>query len=362
MNLGIGRDDTNNLNPFSTSYYQSGQVLGQFVYSRYTDAGLTNPLYSEAKDSRYLIPDYGPTSTFVQGSTSTDVYGSRTPWVWDLNTPAPIGGYAAGLSAGNGYLTRFCVHVQHPQLNNRTTATTLGLLQFPEVEVDVNSGAPQAPEAVPAFLHSSYFNDVAPTQLSSYIPQQLTYKKNDLSITAPYSSQYFPTSFDEMPSKFGFISDDRYLIGSNTVGSYLFLGTSQFNQLLVDGVDAKAEKLLDPGEKNALLIPVVFQYRMTDYYGTWIANIASAAVGGQGILGGYDPLRNTTLRNLSYSKKIGIDIYQQDEPVFSFDVQVSAVYKKDNIAQLDALANPTVAQEVENITFTKDAIRTLGGY
>jgi hypothetical protein len=78
-----------------------------------------------------------------------------------------------------------------------------------------------------------------------------------------------------------------------------------------------------------------------------------------GILGGYDPQRTGTLKNLTYTKKIGLDIYQQDEPVFSFDVQVSATYKKDSIAQIDAIAAPEVAQPVENISFTKTSVQTL---
>jgi hypothetical protein len=355
VNLGIGVDDTNNANIISTSFYQSGQMLGQFLYSRYTDVGLTNPLYGQT-GNRAFVPDYGPTGVTVNGATASGVYGATAPWVWNISTTV-----TAGVTAtGDGYLTNFCVHQQHPAINNLSASTSMASLQLPTVNVDTTTGYPQAPEIVSEFLHSNYFNIASPAKLSSSIPLQLCYKDANLNITAPYLSTYTPSSISEMPNKFGFVSDDRYLVGSQTVGSYLFMGPAQFNQLLVNGVDARAFKEVLPGQDNAIVVPIVFQYRMTDYFGPWISStITSAAAGGLGILGGYDPQRTGTLRNLTYTKKIGLDVYQQDEPVFAFDVQVSATYKKDSIAQLDALSVPEVAQKVENISFTKASVQTL---
>ncbi len=357
VNLGIGVDDTNNDNPITASFYQSGQILGQCVYSRYTDVGLTNPLYGQT-GQRSFIPDRGFTGVSVGGATASGVYGATAPWVWDITTSVTPGATATG----NGYLSNFCVHIQHPSLNNLTSTQTMSSLQLPSVTLDTDTGLPQAPEAVSTFLHSSYFNIAAPAKLTSSNPLQLCYKEDSLNVTgsAPYPTSYTPTSINELPNKFGFVEDDRYLVGSQTVGSYLFLGPAQFNQLLVNGVDARAFKLIEPGADNAIVIPIVLQYRMTDYFGPWISStITSAAAGGLGILGGYDPQRVGTLRNLTYTKKIGIDVYQQDEPVFAFDIQVSSTYKKDSIAQLDSLSIPEVAQRVENISFTKTSVRTL---
>ena len=355
VNLGIGSNDTNNSNQIATSYFQSGQLLGQFLYSRYTDVGLTNNIYADS-NIRAFVPDTG-TGTSPAGATSSNVFGATSPYVWNATTVSP------GVTAsGNGYLTKFCVHVQHPSIAENTTAVTMSSLQLPPVTVDANTGKPQAPEAVSAFRHSMYFNDQAPAKFTLFNPVQLKYRDNSLAITgsAPYPTTYTPVSITELPDKFGFVSNDRYLIGSNTVGSYLYVGPAQFNQLLVQGVDAKAYKQLDPGEENAIIVPIVFQYRMTDYFGPWISSsITSAAAGGLGILGGYDPTRVGTLNNLTYTKKLGIDLYQQDEPVFSFDVQVSATYKKDSLAQLNAVSVPLVAQDVLNVTFTKESVKTL---
>jgi hypothetical protein len=358
VNLGINTTDTNNDNTLSASFYQSGQLLGQFLYSRYTDVGLTNPIYGQTA-TRSFIPDLGDTGiTAIPGTTASGIFGTTAPWVWDVVSPVTPGNTAAG----NGYLTNFCVHIQHPAINNVGTTVAMSNLQLPTVNLNTNTGLPQAPEIVSEFIHSNYFNEPAPARLSSYLPLQLSYKDNNLNITgsAPFPSTYTPSSVDELPNKFGFIDNDRYLIGSQTVGAYLFVGPAQFNQLLVNGVDARSYKSVQPGSDNAIVVPIVFQYRMTDYFGPWISStVTSVIAGGLGILGGYDPQRVGTLRNLSYTKKIGIDIYQQDEPVFSFDVQVTSTYKKDSIALVDAQSVPEVAQVVENISFTKESVQSL---
>jgi hypothetical protein len=357
VNLGISSDDTNNANQIATAFYQSGQILGQFLYSRYTDIGLTNDLYLQHPERAY-VPDIGPTGGATpNGATASGVFGAVLPYVWDMTSVS-----AGTTAAGNGYPTRFAVHIQHPAIYQNTTTVTMQNLQLPSVTIDANTGTPQVPEAVSEFRHSSLFEVAAPAKYTAITPTQLCYRDNTLNITgsAPFTSPYTPSSISELPDKFGFIENDRYLIGSRTVGSYLFVGPAQFNQLIVNGVDARAFKQVDPGEDNAIVVPLVFQYRMTDYFGPWIAStITSAAAGGLGVVGGYDPTRVGTLKNLTFTKKIGIDIYQQDDPVFSFDVQVSSTYKKDTLAQLTAVSIPVTTQEVSNVTFTKESVKTL---
>ena len=366
VQLGINPPDTNNDNPFSTVFYQGGQVLGQYAYSRYKDVGLVNDLYSFPQN-RNLIPDFGPTVGFTAGNggtgcTASGVYGNTATWVWDIRKALTPGTALASL--GSGYATRFSVHIQHPAITRALAGVTASFysLQFPAVNFNVENGEPNPPQSISAFLHSSGFNTEAPAQLSGNPPSQLGYTQNFLNITTPYSQYspagtYQPNSYGEMPNKMGFTSDDRFLIGSQTVGSYLFLGPSTFDQLLVRGVDARANRRLDPGLENAIIIPIVFQYRMTDYYGPPIETLAVASGGGLGELGGYDPQRTASLRNLSYSKKIGIDIYQRDETTFSFDVQVSAIYKRDSLVQVEFISQGGDA--LENVTFTRESIRNL---
>ena len=81
---------------------------------------------------------------------------------------------------------------------------------------------------------------------------------------------------------------------------------------------------------------------------------------GAGIVGGYgNPTYTIAPKNLTYGKRIGIDIYSQDESAFSFDIQVSAIYKKTSLSQVVASATPAVNKELQNIVYSKDTIKTL---
>jgi hypothetical protein len=90
---------------------------------------------------------------------------------------------------------------------------------------------------------------------------------------------------------------------------------------------------------------------MEDYYGP-------AGGAGNGYVGGYN---GTTVypKQLQYSRRIGLDVYTQDESVFSFDIQVSAAYKKTSLSQVVATATPVINKELQNIVYNKNTIKTL---
>jgi hypothetical protein len=81
-------------------------------------------------------------------------------------------------------------------------------------------------------------------------------------------------------------------------------------------------KNVEVGSENAINIPVLFQYRCSDTLGK---------VGGFRI--------GEELTNIKYAKKIGIDINVKDESPFSFDIEVTAQYKKETT--LDAPVVPS---------------------
>jgi hypothetical protein len=347
VQAGITNTDTNNANKYASAFYQSGQTTGQFVYSRFKDIGLVNNLYGESPVKPYnpvdrvLVPVPAPTVT-------TDTF------VWNGSfdtTPIPPAPY---IPFGGGPTTPFCVHIDHPALQGIVApipAPTLITYQRPAITIDSTTGLPQAPEAVSEFRHSAFFN-TAVTSKGGWSPQ-LSYYQRFLANAgpAPFATSYTPVTVEELPDKFGFVTDDRYLIGSNTCGSYFFLAPSTFNQLNVNGTDARATFIVNQGDTNAILIPVIFQFRMEDYYGP------SGGLG-QGIIGGYVP-GGTPPKNLTYSRRIGLDIYAQDETVFSFDLQVSSTYKKTSLSQVLAAAVPTVNKEQQNIVYNKNTIKTL---
>jgi hypothetical protein len=327
----IGNSDTNNANKFAAAFYQSGQSTGQFIFSRYKDVGLVNNLYQDAVSAnRYLVP-----STPAAGSTS---------WIWS----GGISGSGPYSPIGNGTLSDFCIHTDHPLLTAQSSYT-FGGLQFPTVTLDPATGLPLSDEIDSPFRHAFGVSDQVST-VNGY-SKQLNYRQNLLRNTIGLSS-YTPADYNEMPEKFGFVDNDRFLVGKDTCGSYLFLAPSTFNQLNVNGIDARSTYQVNTGNDNAILIPVIFQFRMEDYFGP-------PGGSGAGIVGGYSAASSTAPTNLTYGRRIGIDIYAQDEPAFSFDIQVSAVYKKTSLSQVISKGTPAVNKQLQNIVYTKDTIKTL---
>jgi hypothetical protein len=318
VNTSISNADTNNSNKIASAFYQSGQLKSQYLYNRYTDIGLAKNLYIEPT-TRYLEP-----TPPAAGSTS---------YVWS-------GSWSSGAPSGNGILTDFCIHIQHPAIQAVTTYT---YLQTPDIAI--MGGKPQSPEAVSAFRHAFNFNATN----SNY--EQITYK-NNWPTTALVDGVYRP-AFAELPDKFGFIDNDRYLIGKNTCGSYLFPAPATFDQLLVDGTDYRAVKNVGTGETNAVQIPLIYQFRMTDYAGD---NTGT----GTGFVGGYDSSKGGAFASqLNYAKKIGIDIYVKDTTVFSFDVFVTSTYKRESLAQRVDEIQTSLVKTQENITYNKNSIKNL---
>ena len=339
VNTSVNPGDTNNANKFSSAFYQSGQLKGQFLYSRYKDVGLVNDLYLQPL----------PALRIIQPDTTTGL-GITQPWIWDKTTVNP--GVAP---TGGGYANRFGIHTDHPAINPPASASAVTLtgLQTPAVLIDTISGYPQSPEVTSEFRHSKYFNDLGAKNKPT---PQLCYQKNWVPLPPGSLSPYTP-SIQELPDKFGFVDEDRYLIGSDTCGAYLFLGPVTFNQLLVDGVNALASTQLATGATNAIVIPVIFQYRMVDYYGPSISSSSTSA--GKGILGGYNPSSTVPPNNLTYVRQIGLDLYQRDNQTFSFDIQVSATYKKDSLIQLYETALPVATKEIKQVTYDKTTIKSI---
>jgi hypothetical protein len=122
-------------------------------------------------------------------------------------------------------------------------------------------------------------------------------------------------TFDTMyPDKLGFTSNDEYLIGKFSCGSYLYLGPASGSSTQVQGTTSLSTRTLMEGDSNAINIPLVFQFRAVDK---------------AGYIGGWRKSGNLT--NITYTKKIGIDIQVQNEDTFSFDVQISGSYKNDTL-------------------------------
>lgn len=288
--------------------HQSANSNSQFIYPRFKSVGLDEDLYFVPKTGLTWnsetgvsgIPvDGGSLIPFKPGGASTP--GTSSADVWN-------GTYSSGNAVGNGKLNEFCIHRSHPSL--RGSATFESLIRPTQGSTGFN---------YPAFRHAfgfessstdTLFNSSVTNQTKTY--QQLSYHQI---ATSSYGTAGVNTSY---PEKLGFSADDEWLIGKYSCGAYLFLAPSSHSPVQVEGSTTLATKTLSSGTENAIVIPVIFQMRCQDKLN---------------IVGGFRT--GGDIRNITYTKKIGIDIKVNNEELFSFDLTVSGSYTKS------ALASPT---------------------
>lgn len=378
VNNSVDASETNTASKISSNFHQSQQLPSQFLYSRFTDVGLkakSGDLYFDAgggsTDTRLSL--LGPYDASLRSYIADTPSTGASTFTWD-------GTYTATSPNGSGTLTDFCVHIDHPLLNDDNT-TAYTSLQNPEITVsgyeedDVFGNIPitDVDEITSAFRHSNGFNSVGYSQQTNF---RNNWKELGTALwaganlingavgSATYPITLAAGSYDTslsneyiLPDKFGFTDFDRFLIGKNTCGAYLYVAPTTIDQLLVDGTDVRASKFIQNGEGNGIEVPVTFQFRMTDYFGEGNT--------GSGIIGGYDSSSITQLTpktkkiNLSYIRKVGVDIYVRNETTFSFDVQLTAKYQRESLSQKTDIVGKKVSKTREQVRVKKSQIKNL---
>lgn len=257
--------------------FQSSQELARFIYGRGTSIGLDQDLYSAPVGSnphQHLSVQSNPKKS---GNPSTSVWNGAYP------------------AEGNGYLGDFCVHVNHPGIQSEYLDENYGLPNLSSEKL-----------RPPTFYHSTSFS------LDDTDP--LGYRQDQFYTTTAYSSG--PTTWDMMPGKLGFYQGDEYLIGNKTCGAYLFLAPSTPDVIMVDASNDTGKKVIKFGSTESIDIPVVFQFRLSDILG---------------FVGGYRSAGQP--RNITYRKKIGLDVQVKDDSLVSFDIEVFSKYEADSMSE-----------------------------
>ena len=288
--------------------YQSGNAYSQFVYPRYKSVGLDADLY--------FTPSTGIPWGQSDGTTNLPInnYGILMPFKPDTtgvvgagaNISVWNGTYNISAPNGNGNLNEFCIHVSHPALKNSS------FLTFDSLERPVPVGVPPV-MVYPAFRHSLGFEVDANTPSSATGGTQ-TLSIQQLEFYPANSGSSFGIDDNAYPNKLGFVDGDEYLCGKYSCGSYLFIAPTNHTAIQVEGSTQLAKKPLEFGQEKAITIPIIFQMRAQDKLG---------------FVGGWRQAGN--LKNITYSKKIGIDIQAKNEDLFSFDVLVSGSYTKTSL-------------------------------
>jgi hypothetical protein len=313
------------------SPFASSGSYSQFLYPRYKNVGLNEILYC-AVDNNNPSPDtpaaptitgaftsnYNPTYDY-SGSSQTNFSLSGTypqngtvlvPYD-PTNTPISAkgatasgvwsGGTAGLIPVGGGEVSEFCISINHPYLVSYISSGSYTTYD------DLVKPYASDTKVYPPFRHTQTF--WGDTSLSNYSVQQ-GYRDPITFASGPTADRE-----DRMYSdKLGFSQNDEYLIGKYSCGAYLFLSPVDSSFLQVPGRSALSTVFLENGEVNAINVPLVFQFRAVDKLG---------------YVGGFRKSGN--LSNITYTKKIGIDIQIKNSDIFSFDVQVTGSYKNETL-------------------------------
>ena len=320
---------------------QSAQVKSQFVYSRYKDYGLSNPLYnadivngpSINGISGYDYSIYAFNGKLVGAETIPYNGGNYLPFqpgntgtteasTWNGTTDG------TGLPNGVGTISEFCIHIDHPEISSLGngwdwTNANDGVELFRPLFTFPN-------QQYYKFAQGLHF-ETSENETANVFGVNFLNQANRNTPIEVSGSNNTNRADENYPIKLGFIPNDEYLIGKYTCGAYLYPFPLNYQTISVDGNHPQLSyKEVTVGDENAINVPILFQFRCSDKLGN---------------VGGY---RNTeSLTNINYSKKVGIDIYVKNSVPFSFDLKVSCGYKK--VTSLDSPIIP--ASGLTNITF-----------
>jgi len=272
-------DEVPIINNTEDTVNSSSQVYGQYIYFR--KGGINRKLFYKPNTS-------GTSSEYHYGAT----FLSKSPVPNGFVAVSSAGDLSAGLidlsdtSVGGELDNPIYVHIDHPKYVQDAPVSSLGAI--------ADFGNSKLSNVIESNTFGIYDNDIQ----SSDFRLQWEYNNNLSDI------------------KQSFRSDDQFLIGPGSCGSYLFPLIREIDGIRVEGDTINAKRSIEPGA--SIQIPIVFQFRMTDYFG-------EGATGLGNIGGDY----TQATENLSYVKALGFDLYTEDNRKYSYDIEFQSIYKAE---------------------------------
>lgn len=358
----------------SLTPFQSSQNRNQFIYSRYKDISADETFYSYINPDGYFVINLDTAENYY-GRTSSSVAVDGEQFIWGGGFDSS-GNPTTSISYQSNNDDILEVHVEHPWVQsyaayrqayidmtgdsstlpalvgsgvdcvaNGTAAVLFRQSKFAPIKSDQDKGKKQS-----IYLNEDFdqLNGLPGTDNGNDANTYPSGGAGDM--TAPSGSQTFqasPTianvsnlSTYSRNVKSSFNSFDQFMLGKKSVGSYLFVGVEDHDKIQVSGDSIQSVRNIQFGNANSINIPIIFQFRMTDYFGS-----GSGVDGGLGNIGG-DTTGSTT--NLTYSKKIGIDIYPNGKNVVQFDLEFFAKYRSDNV-NIDLFPSASVARGLNDL-------------
>lgn len=315
----------------------SSQSLGQYIQSRYYSIDGTRKLYGEVNGATHGIFSTLPQLTGGTPILSTGI--GDIEWTGGGTTQDAISGFASGSTASGDFIWKGSTGPSSSI--NVVSSTNTSLTPIYDNAILVHSDHPQ----ISSWLSTSQPNVTASQEVRNSIFGNIPVGITGSGIQTPFA-YWGPaggTTNIGITNKVGFESDDQYLLGPKSVGAYLFLNPSTYGDIVVNGSDSLSFRTVEFGDTNSLTIPVTFQYRMTDYFGssnTGLGNLAGNRFATKG-------------QNLIYTKTIGIDIYSNplNKERFSFDIEVTARYYSKTLTTSD-VPSRTFETALDDLTKT----------
>jgi hypothetical protein len=333
--------------------YQSGQVKGQYINNRYKNITSTANLYGNIVQSGSTGGTAGwPAATLPEDATNgfpnpnavvlgtalsdytKDEYtlsslypfgaptNAATEFIWAGSFTGTTPDVVATTAVTN-WNDGIYVHKDHPFVENGYWPAVTG------TPGPGNTGA-----AGPAGVRNSGYAPLVSSEITSGSRKQKPYFYNTGSTASfPYK--------EGRVGKIAFEEEDQYLLGPNSCGAYLFMSPpNNTGAINVEGSNKLSIKTISFGSENSVAIPIVFQYRMTDYFGDGAVGIGN--IGGD-ITG--------TTNQIEYTKTIGIDIYSNIDERFSFDLEITSRYRSKSL-QLQQVPSRDLENVVDDLTKT----------
>ena len=370
--------------------FQSTQNKNQFIYSRFSDVSAEGNFYSYINPEDDYTFNLDTVENFYSASSNTGLSAPTTQFIWG-------GGFAAnGLpTTAPGYPTNdnvVQVSIAHPFLINYTayrgayialTGDTNTLpVSVADLIIQDGGDCSSAGNGTGAVLfRQSKFSPVPSDakfgkQQGIYLNENITDLYNLSTgnggvsqLTVPFDSGQtlqpspslssvalknlwdvsaagYITGGYSRNAKNSFEGFDQYTLGKQSCGSYLFISADNHLNVQVDGDSIQSQEVIAFGQQNAVSIPIVYQYRMTDYFGT-------VSGSGLGNVGG-DSTGSTV--NLTYAKRIGFDIYPNNADVVQFDIEFSSKYRSDRLT-LDVFPTKTVTKGLNDLEKVVSSLR-----
>ena len=297
----------------SPSMYQSAQCRGQFVYSRFRNIGDTFDMYAntmvdnkpgfkyEAKFAECEVTYEHKSSAVTpedQAKENKDIVeaynnltGSDVP-----ETAIPNASVFKILNRLPKTWVKAETATTGSRYNKRTLVRASRLYEDPEGAADAVKNISRISDRLKKLttINSSTYT-IIPKIQSTYGFSDWGSYINNIDGNAISSFDTDGTIF-LTTHKIGYEDKDRYATGENTCNSYLFLSPVNHNEIQVDGDTLESSKSLKEGE--TLKVPIIYQFRMTDYNGYIFGNSKKKL-----------KESSTIVKNTKYANIIGIDIW-----------------------------------------------------